>query len=258
MECNYEGVDELLRELEQEAEHPVQRRAENERQREHEEKIVCGEASEALDRAIEIGSEPTAQAQLQTPPVTPIHFTLERLPEQNFTQNIVASQSIQAPGNNGGEIELQLLTPPVTPSARKSKKTSPRKSKNTSRNNGKSCPIPKKMGLAQLGRKLIGETDTNKQICPYCKKDTNTRNNNNPHRDLIDHIYALHFTHEIGSKLRKEKPFTCPLGGNGCEKGKDWGNFQSVMRHYSGTKHGVAMKLVLDYLAQKFEAELNQ
>ena len=158
------------------------------------------------------------------------------------------------------------MTPPVTPSARKSKKTSPRKSKNTSarkskkasRNNGKSCPIPKKMGLAQLGRKLIGETDTKKQICPYCKKDTNTRNNNNPHRDLIDHIYALHFTHEIGSKLTKETPFTCPLGGNGCEKGKDWGNFQSVMRHYSGTKHGIAMKLVLDYLAQKFEAELNQ
>ena len=105
---------------------------------------------------------------------------------------------------------------------------------------------------------LIGETDTKKQTCPVCKEDTNTRNNNNPHRDLIDHIYAQHFTNEIGSKLSKEAPFTCPLGGNGCEMGKDWGNFQSVMRHYSGTKHGVAMKHVLDYLAQKFEAELNQ
>ena len=155
MECNYEGVDELLRELEQEAEHPVQRRAENERQRKHGEQSVCGEASEALDRAIEIGSEPTAQAQLQTPPVTPIHFTIERLPEQTL-QNTVASQNIQAPA------QAQLQTPPVTPSARKSKKTS--------RNNGKSCPIPKKMGLAQLGRKLIGETDTKNKSVPIAKK----------------------------------------------------------------------------------------
>ena len=46
MECNYEGVDELRRDLEQglktikqEAEHLVQRRAENERQRENEKKM---------------------------------------------------------------------------------------------------------------------------------------------------------------------------------------------------------------------------
>ena len=89
MECNYEGVDELRRELEQglktikqEAEHLVQRRAENERQRDHEKKIASGEASLALDRANEIGSEPTAQAQLLTPPVSPIHFTKQILPEQ--------------------------------------------------------------------------------------------------------------------------------------------------------------------------------
>ena len=42
MECNYEGVDELLRELEQEAEHPVQRRAENERHRDYEKKSSTG------------------------------------------------------------------------------------------------------------------------------------------------------------------------------------------------------------------------
>ena len=85
MECNYEGVEELRRELEQglkttkqEAEHPVQRR-EDERQRDHEKKIASGEASLALDRANEIGSEPTAQAQLLTPPVSPIHFTIQIL-----------------------------------------------------------------------------------------------------------------------------------------------------------------------------------
>ena len=59
MECNYEWFDELRRALEQglktikqDAEHLVQRRAENERQRDHEKKIALGEASEALDRAI--------------------------------------------------------------------------------------------------------------------------------------------------------------------------------------------------------------
>ena len=89
VECNYEGVDELRRDLEQglktikqEAEHLVQRRAENEFQRDHEKKIASGEASEALDRAIEIRSEPTAQAQLLTPPVSPIHFTIQILNEQ--------------------------------------------------------------------------------------------------------------------------------------------------------------------------------
>ena len=73
MECNYEGVDELRRELEQglktikqEAEHLVQRRAENEFKRDHEKKIASGEASKAFDIAIEEGSEPTAQAQLLT------------------------------------------------------------------------------------------------------------------------------------------------------------------------------------------------
>ena len=50
---NAEGVDELRRELEQglktikqEAEHLVQRRAENERQRDNEKKIASGEASD--------------------------------------------------------------------------------------------------------------------------------------------------------------------------------------------------------------------
>ena len=59
MECNYEWFDELRRALEQglktikqDAEHLVQSRAENERQRDHEKKIALGEASEALDRAI--------------------------------------------------------------------------------------------------------------------------------------------------------------------------------------------------------------
>ena len=49
--------------------------AESELQRDHEKKIALGDASEALDRAIEIGLEPTARAQLLTPPVSPIHFT---------------------------------------------------------------------------------------------------------------------------------------------------------------------------------------
>ena len=95
MECNYEGVDELRRELEQglktikqEAEHLVQRRAENERQRDHEKKIASGEASLALDRAIEIGSEPTAQAQLLTPPVSPIYFTIQILPERKKSKHL--------------------------------------------------------------------------------------------------------------------------------------------------------------------------
>ena len=210
---------------------------------------------EALDRAIET-------FELLTPPVTPIHFTIQELPVQDLTQNMVTS--IQAPGNNGGERELKRSEPTAqahlqTPVPGTSKNTSARKITQTSRNNGESCPIPpQKMGLGQLGRWLIGETDTKKQICPFCEEDTNTRNNNNPTRDLIDHIYAEHFTNEIGSQLRKVKPFLCPLGGNGCKKGKDWGTFQDVMRHYSGTKHGIAMKLVLSYLQQKFEAELNQ
>ena len=94
---------------------------------------------------------------------------------------------------------------------------------------------------------LSGETNTDVFKCPVCKADTNirkrkkqnpnTRNKGNPQRDLSDHVYT-HFRNEVDCDLQKKKPFICPLNGNGCVEGKDWGNFQNLVRHYTGKWNG--------------------
>ena len=57
-------------------------------------------------------------------------------------------------------------------------------------------------------------------------------------RDLSDHVYT-HFRNEIDCELPTKKPFICPSNGNGCEQGKDSGNLQSLVRHYTGNKHKI-------------------
>ena len=55
-------------------------------------------------------------------------------------------------------------------------------------------------------------------------------------RDLSDHVYT-HFRNKVDCDLQRRTPFICPLNGHGCVEGKDWENFQTLVRHYAGKKH---------------------
>eukprot|EP00092_Neocalanus_flemingeri_P036049 GFUD01039249.1.p1 GENE.GFUD01039249.1~~GFUD01039249.1.p1 ORF type:complete len:276 (-),score=51.26 GFUD01039249.1:65-892(-) len=82
------------------------------------------------------------------------------------------------------------------------------------------------------------------KMCPLCKFQATTKN---PYRHLQDHLARVHFKKRLLRELPARKPFLCPV--DECQgQGKDYGDWQAVMRHYIGNKHGVLEKFVMETL----------
>ena len=111
------------------------------------------------------------------------------------------------------------------------------------------------LGLGALGQAIHGHQmgiprdsrETAVQICPICKFQASTKN---PYRHLQDHLARLHFKERIASELPTKKPYICPEPG--CEH-KHYPDWQGVMRHYIGKKHGVLDRFVKEHLARIWE-----
>jgi len=80
------------------------------------------------------------------------------------------------------------------------------------------------------------------QICPICKFQATTKN---PYRHLQDHLARCHFKDRIAADLPTRKPYICPMPG--CDQ-KSYPDWQAVMRHYIGKKHGILDKFVKEEL----------
>lgn len=80
------------------------------------------------------------------------------------------------------------------------------------------------------------------QICPICKFQATTKN---PYRHLQDHLARCHFKDRIAADLPTRKPYICPMPGCDTKSYPDW---QAVMRHYIGKKHGILDKFVKEEL----------
>eukprot|EP00092_Neocalanus_flemingeri_P030166 GFUD01032744.1.p1 GENE.GFUD01032744.1~~GFUD01032744.1.p1 ORF type:complete len:277 (-),score=46.43 GFUD01032744.1:95-925(-) len=85
------------------------------------------------------------------------------------------------------------------------------------------------------------------KMCPICKFQATTKN---PYRHLQDHLARVHFKKRLQRELPATKPFMCPV--EECQ-GKDYGDWQAVMRHYIGNKHGVLEKFVMETLDRESE-----
>ena len=95
-------------------------------------------------------------------------------------------------------------------------------------------PYKSHKSLGGLGRQRYGEPgdDHAVQRCPLCGEKAGTKN---PYRRLQDHLARRHFWERLQSELPKEKPYPCPEPECGGKAHTDW---QAVMRHYIGHKHG--------------------
>ena len=82
------------------------------------------------------------------------------------------------------------------------------------------------------------------QNCPLCNFQAATRN---PYRHLQDHLARHHFKEKIAASLPTRRPFICPVPSCNDRTFKDW---QAVMRHYLGKKHGILDQFVKDELSQ--------
>jgi len=100
--------------------------------------------------------------------------------------------------------------------------------------------------LGALGQQMHGLPRDSKnqavQICPLCKFQAATKN---PYRHLQDHLALVHFKERIAKELPAVKPFKCPVAE--CN-GKHYPDWQAVMRHYIGNKHGILQKFVKEML----------
>lgn len=120
--------------------------------------------------------------------------------------------------------------------------------------NGNGAPYihRKTTSLGALGQALHGtllgiprdSRENAVQICPICKFQATTKN---PYRHLQDHLARMHFKERIAVDLPTKKPYICPMPG--CD-GKHYPDWQAVMRHYIGKKHGILDKFVKEELAQ--------
>jgi len=120
--------------------------------------------------------------------------------------------------------------------------------------NGNGAPYihRKTTSLGALGQALHGtllgiprdSRENAVQICPICKFQATTKN---PYRHLQDHLARMHFKERIAADLPTKKPYMCPMPG--CD-GKHYPDWQAVMRHYIGKKHGILDKFVKEELAQ--------
>eukprot|EP00092_Neocalanus_flemingeri_P019694 GFUD01021330.1.p1 GENE.GFUD01021330.1~~GFUD01021330.1.p1 ORF type:complete len:280 (-),score=65.96 GFUD01021330.1:105-944(-) len=104
-------------------------------------------------------------------------------------------------------------------------------------------PVDLKLKKAKSNRSLLG-LPRNPKMCPLCKFQARTKN---PYRHLQDHLARVHFKKRLLRDLPARKPFMCPV--EECQgQGKDYGDWQAVMRHYIGNKHGVLEKFVRETL----------
>jgi len=120
--------------------------------------------------------------------------------------------------------------------------------------NGNGTPYihRKTTSLGALGQALHGplmgiprdSRENAVQICPICKFQATTKN---PYRHLQDHLARYHFKERIAADLPTKKPYICPMPG--CDN-KHYPDWQAVMRHYIGKKHGILDKFVKEELAQ--------
>jgi len=106
----------------------------------------------------------------------------------------------------------------------------------------------KTKSLGALGKALHGfPRDSGKQavqICPLCRFQATTKN---PYRHLQDHLARVHFKERLARELPSVKPFRCPVPV--CQ-GKQYADWQAVMRHYIGNKHGILEMYVREKLEQ--------
>ena len=106
---------------------------------------------------------------------------------------------------------------------------------------------PKSLGA--LGLSLHGLPRDPKsqsiQMCPLCKFQATTKN---PYRHLQDHLARVHFKERLARELPAMKPFKCPVPE--CQ-GKHYTDWQAVMRHYIGNKHGILEIYVKEMLEQE-------
>lgn len=112
--------------------------------------------------------------------------------------------------------------------------------------NGNGFVVRKTTSLGALGQALHGiprdSRENAVQICPICKFQATTKN---PYRHLQDHLARVHFKDRIAAELPTKKPYICPF--EGCD-GKQYPDWQAVMRHYIGKKHGILDKYVKEEL----------
>lgn len=124
--------------------------------------------------------------------------------------------------------------------------------------NGNGTPYihRKTTSLGALGQALHGSMlgiprdsrENAVQICPICKFQATTKN---PYRHLQDHLARNHFKDRIAAELPTKKPYICPMAG--CD-GKHYPDWQAVMRHYIGKKHGILDKFVKETLSEGLQA----
>ena len=107
----------------------------------------------------------------------------------------------------------------------------------------------KPKSLGSLGLSLHGLPRDPKsqsiQMCPLCKFQATTKN---PYRHLQDHLARVHFKERLARELPAMKPFKCPVPE--CQ-GKHYTDWQAVMRHYIGNKHGILEMYVQEMLEQE-------
>merc|ERR1719250_279905 len=73
------------------------------------------------------------------------------------------------------------------------------------------------------------------QKCRICNTEVHTKN---PYRALQDHYARFHFSDNL-KILPTEKPYLCPVPDCKDKPYRDW---QALMRHYMGQKHGILKK----------------
>jgi len=73
------------------------------------------------------------------------------------------------------------------------------------------------------------------QKCRICNTELHTKN---PYRALQDHYARFHFSNNL-KILPTEKPYVCPVPDCKDKPYRDW---QALMRHYMGQKHGILKK----------------
>ena len=114
-------------------------------------------------------------------------------------------------------------------------------------------PNRKTKSLGALGKALHGlprdSGNQAMQICPLCRFQATTKN---PYRHLQDHLARVHFKERLARELPSVKPFRCPVPV--CQ-GKAYTDWQAVMRHYIGNKHGILEMYVREMLEQRGQGE---
>ena len=98
-----------------------------------------------------------------------------------------------------------------------------------------------------IAKPRINRNQEGVQTCAICHFQATTRN---PYRHLQDHLALVHFKERIAAELPTKKPYICPEPG--CEN-KQYPDWQAVMRHYIGRRHGVLDRFVEEELARTIQ-----